>query len=615
MLEPFDTPSSLGEETTSPSALDGASNASNEHIVSTPSVPAESDETDAVFCPPPAPVLVGRIGSPPRLEATSDEFHFWASRGHIVEKTQLVQTQSHFDGLPHPVTFYGVVQEVKRVSRKNDMGQEFDLRDGQAGREREQKPEGITFATVSILRANCTMPDGENRNVLTPPLEESEVLLGGAQTAEWAYGFNEMNRPLAIGRLKNGASDFAGTGKIDLYYLLGQYAGHMNVSGMTGLGAKSTFLMTFLKMILHEAENPDAEPLHVAPIIFNVKGHDLMWIDRPNTHFNPVQHGAKWQALGLPPDPGAFAGTRFFSSQDVPGCHVTRFSWSLRDILSKGLFRFLFEDSGASDLMFGCIQAIVGFLTEADGTTLIQGNDRPQTWAAFRTWLRGECEGVTSQLNGHTTGTKWGVLRRLEDTLIDGGELFPSGQEGLPLTIRAAVEHQVASVEVMAPRVIDISSLSSSLKRFVVAAVVKDVFGNTNTHLSYLLMLDELNRFAPREARDGITKLLEEVALEGRSRGVILLGAQQFASQVSGKIIESAAIRVAGACGAAEMEDRVWRSWNATVRQQATGLRLDEKLVMQPTFRGPMLVQMPHPAWAMRHGEIAVSPVEDTPEI
>ena len=524
-----------------------------------------------------------------------------------------MQTQSSFTGLDQPITFYGVVQEVKRVSRKNDMAQEFDTRDGRADAQTELKPEGITYATVSILRADP--------NVLTPPLEESEVLLGGADTADWAYGFKEMNRPLGIGRLKNGASHYAGAGKIDLFYLLGQFSGHMNVSGMTGLGAKSTFLLTFLKLLLHEAARPDGAPLYAAPIIFNVKGHDLMWIDRPNKFYDPQKkdergtpQGDKWEELGLSPNPGAFAGTQFFSPHEVAGCNVTQYSWTLRDILKKGLFRYLFEDTNASDLMFGCIQAITGFLTDKNGD-LIQDDKRPQSWDAFRLWLRGECEGNNGQLSGHTQGTRWGILRRLEDTLIDGGNLFAPGQEGAPLHIKSVIEARVASSEPLTPFVIDISSLSSSLKRFVVAAVVKEVFANSNPNLSYLLMLDELNRFAPREAHDGITKLLEEVALEGRSRGVILLGAQQFASQVSGKIIESAAIRVAGACGAAEMEDRVWKSWSASTRKQATALKLDEKLVMQPTFRGPMLLEMPHPAWAMRHGEVAAPKMADMPDI
>ena len=78
--------------------------------------------------------------------------------------------------------------------------------------------------------------------------------------------------------------------------------------------------------------------------------------------------------------------------------------------------------------------------------------------------------------------------------------------------------------------------------------------------LRYLLMLDELNRWAPRGARDPITKLIERVAAEMRSQGVVLLGAQQQASQVSEKVIEAAAIRMLGRTGSLELEQTVWKS-------------------------------------------------------
>ena len=352
--------------------------------------------------------LIGRIGTPPQLEATADEYHFWANRELMVENTQLVQTQSRFAGFDEPITFYGVVQEVKRVSRKTSMAQEFDTRDGRAETKPELKPEGITYATVSILRARP--------NVLTPPLEESEVFLGGADCATWAYGFDKMDRPLSIGRLRNGAAHFAGTGKIDLHYLLGQTAGHMNVSGMTGLGAKTTFLLTFLKLLLHEAEKPHKEAIYAAPIIFNVKGDDLMWIDKPHANYeadrkddNGMSEGQKWQELGLSAEPGAFSDAQFFAPRAISGCNVIRYSWTLRALLQKGLFRYLFEDTNASDLMFGCVQAIVGFLTEKDGVTLRAGDGPPANLgrisrlAARR--MRGRFDQFERTFGGHALGS------------------------------------------------------------------------------------------------------------------------------------------------------------------------------------------------------------------
>jgi len=132
--------------------------------------------------------------------------------------------------------------------------------------------------------------------------------------------------------------------------------------------------------------------------------------------------------------------------------------------------------------------------------------------------------------------------------------------------------------------------------------------------LRYVTMLDELNRFAPRGSSDPITRLLERVATEMRSQGVILLGAQQMASQASTKIIEMSAIRVLGRTGSAELQDRVWQSWDQSARRQAAILKIHEKLVMQPTFRQPMLVRVPFPAWAMKHEDIAPLPPDQLPE-
>ena len=54
---------------------------------------------------------------------------------------------------------------------------------------------------------------------------------------------------------------------------------------------------------------------------------------------------------------------------------------------------------------------------------------------------------------------------------------------------------------------------------------------------TYLVTLDELNRFAPHGSKDAITQLIERVAAEMRSQGIILLGAQQNASLVSSRVI------------------------------------------------------------------------------
>src|SRR5689334_12301073 len=53
--------------------------------------------------------LLGRVATPPGLEATADEFGFWVPEGVPVETTQLVRAAASFPSVG-PVQFYGVVE-------------------------------------------------------------------------------------------------------------------------------------------------------------------------------------------------------------------------------------------------------------------------------------------------------------------------------------------------------------------------------------------------------------------------------------------------------------------------------------------------------------------------
>jgi uncharacterized protein len=116
-----------------------------------------------------------------------------------------------------------------------------------------------------------------------------------------------------------------------------------------------------------------------------------------------------------------------------------------------------------------------------------------------------------------------------------------------------------------------------------------------------------------RGARDPITQLIEMVAAEMRSQGIILLGAQQQASKVSEKVIENSAIQALGKTGSLELGTPVWRFLSDSARRKAEGLPLDEKLVIQDNFREPMHLKVPFPVWAMNPHEAVSRVPSDTP--
>jgi hypothetical protein len=556
--------------------------------------------------------IIGRVASPPQLESTSEQFYFWVQRDQVVEKTQIVRADSQINGKVYQ--YYGIIEEVNRRSRKKNIEEEFDFADGEVSYESEIKPEGVTYASVRVLRTNPA--------VLTPPIEYSKVYLGQKSDAEFAYGFSEMSRALAVGQLYNGADNFAGLAQIDLYYLLGENGGHMNVSGMAGVGTKSSFLLAMLKLLGHHATTSNLkEPLFIVPIILNVKGEDLMWIDRFSKKYVAKKHQADWDALNIAPEP--FSDAEFFAPPDpkasgapvIDGCNAKPYSWGLADILNSDLFMYLFADDDFTSNMQALVYDLIAYLTEgADGKIKLK-DDAPQSWQELLDWIRSQAGSKEDQrdVSMHQTGTWRAVYRRLWDILAEGEGIFPRDRRnGEPLVVTRSKSSP--------PIVVDIHSLSASLQRFVVASIMRQVTDtrmgrNSIRGLRYVIMLDELNRFAPKNNSDPITKLLERVASELRSQGVILFGAQQLASDVSPKVIENSSIRVVGRVGFAELQDKVWQSWDKASKQQASVLGPNEKLVMQPGFRQPMYVRVPFPAWAMRREDIASKPLNETPEI
>ena len=118
------------------------------------------------------------------------------------------------------------------------------------------------------------------------------------------------------------------------------------------------------------------------------------------------------------------------------------------------------------------------------------------------------------------------------------------------------------------------------------------------------VVLDELNKYAPREGRSPIKEVLLDIAERGRSLGVVLIGAQQTASEVAPRIVSNCSIRVAGRLDAAESRRDEYGFLTTSARARATLLKPGSMIVSQPEIPVPLLVRFPYPAWATRLSEV-----------
>jgi hypothetical protein len=100
------------------------------------------------------------------------------------------------------------------------------------------------------------------------------------------------------------------------------------------------------------------------------------------------------------------------------------------------------------------------------------------------------------------------------------------------------------------------------------------------------------------------------VAERGRSLGMILIGAQQTASEVERRVVANSAVRVVGRLDAAEAGREQYGFLPAVQRQRATILKPGSMFVLQPRLPVPVLLEFPFPAWATRAAEAAGGPAD-----
>ncbi|HEY6679559.1 MAG TPA: ATP-binding protein, partial [Actinomycetota bacterium] len=104
-----------------------------------------------------------------------------------------------------------------------------------------------------------------------------------------------------------------------------------------------------------------------------------------------------------------------------------------------------------------------------------------------------------------------------------------------------------------------------------------------------------------------IKEVLLDVAERGRSLGMILVGAEQTASEVERRIIANSAFRVVGRLDTAEAARSEYGFLPAVTRSRASILKPGSMILQQPHIPIPLQIRFPFPSWATRADEAAPS--------
>jgi hypothetical protein len=503
------------------------------------------------------------------------------------------------------VQYYGVVDLV----RKRYEGTQFDTDAFRAAA--GTLPVDVSYAA----HVQVTRVDPE---IFVPPHPGDVARVARGEDLLRALCFDRMERKLAIGLTRAGEPVYA-----NLEFLDGTRGAHASISGVSGVATKTSYA-TFLLYSLFHSDALGADAVNSKALIFNVKGEDLLWLDRGNTRLDDAVR-AEYARLGLPA--GAFQSVGLYAPArrrvDVPvpdtGSRqegIQPYFWTLREFARDGLLRFCFaeEEDARQAQIWLVIRSVERALERAakeghvDDPGLEVDGTRLESFDALVDLL--DDQPLEHMVRGPVTGGTLDAFRRRlhiaaqhMSHLVRGG----AGMQGYGIRWD---DHQVT--------VVDIHTLHSTAQMFVVGVLLKRTMEQkeaqgTSRPLVFVV-LDELNKYAPREGWSPIRDVLLDIAERGRSLGVSLFGAQQTASEVERRVVVNAALKIVGRLDPAEAErDEYGFLVNRTTRLRASMLQPGSMIVAQPDIATPLLLRFPFPAWATRQSEAVRSATAPDP--
>ncbi len=447
--------------------------------------------------------------------------------------------------------------------------------------------------------------------IFVPPLPGAAVRRAADKEREQALYFDEMEYRLPIGLDHRGEPLFA-----NVEFLDGTRGAHVNISGISGVATKTTYA-TFLLFSLFTSGVLGSEAVNTKALIFNVKGEDLLFLDHANARLTELDRD-RYRLMGLEPKPfdsvAVYASPRKGDPNAGPDVAtrttgVRTYYWTIAEFVEQELLPFLFADPEDERQQYTMVIHNVAGRLKVDGQAF--GNDgawriEDETITTFPQL----CDLICDRLEDEDTRPQWAGAFTGTGTVHAFIRRLRSAQRPLGHLIRADVklrpDHQVRTSDAKVT-VVDLHNLHDRAKRFVVGVTIRRTFDEKEASGSarplLFLVLDELNKYAPAQGDSPIKEILLDVAERGRSLGIILIGAQQTASEVERRVISNSAIRVAGRLDPAEAQRPEYGFLSATHRQRATIAKPGTMFVSQPQIPVPLVVEFPFPAWASRPSE------------
>lgn len=549
--------------------------------------------------------LIGRVLATEKNPTTIDEFHFWTNSGMKLNAFDIVKVVRE-DG----TDTYGVIESISHITDATSFLTNFISAD--FGNVNTIEP---TFRIgMNYARAKVSFNSGED---YTPVHNNSKVYLADAGEITKALGLDKVNNKLVCGSLKmyEGTEDEVTLPVcLDRKFLLGSEGAHLNISGISGLAAKTSYAMFLMKSIQDTfATLSDEEDDSVAFVLFNVKGRDLMAIDCPNDEIsqNTLDEYEKLELTNTP-----FKQAKYYipfsdSKSSKQNTYLSREDVS--SYISAGKlkkFKYVYsEDKEGIEMMFANVED-PNQTMEAIVSKIIDENDSDfgglSDWDDFLEKVSENSQKGSSGSKGEISVLSWRKFKRIVNKAIKNDGMFANRVQAKQSECRLAdALKQIKKNEV---HVIDIAKLQEDKQAFVFGDVVKTIYnlklGEYDNEgvlppTRIVIFIDELNKYASSDVPKSspILRQILDVTERGRSLGIVLFGAEQFRSAIHKRVTGNCATHAFGRTNSIETSTGEYKSLPETYRNMLIRLSQGEYLIQNPVFRSLLKIKFPKPIY------------------
>jgi hypothetical protein len=536
--------------------------------------------------------VIGKISATEKNPSTTDEFYFWTDKGEILSPFDIVKV-GHFED---SVT-YGIIEEINHVTDapshftsyiSSDFG---DTADNIGNMNRL----GINFVKARVV--------SNTQNIYTPVLNGRQVQICNKADIQNALGLNEkdVKNPIVCGYLEMYKGEEAQKIKVTLNgnFLIGPEGAHLNVSGISGLAAKTSYSMFLLNTIQQKYSDD------VAMVFFNVKGRDLLAIDEPNVDLSEKDKKI-YKDLDLITTP--FKNVKYYypynnenpdkiltaaAPDDVQKQRSARKAFSYKfpceDYIDK-LDLLLANEDDSSGTMESCVDFIINK----------QGN-----FAHVATW-EDLIDKVKECANAKYTGQKneilpssWKKFLRIINKTVDRQGIFHDVMTEDVKDLTMEINNNLKGGDVM---VVDITKLDDNNQSFVFGCVARSIwemkFNTERTDIpkKVVIFVDELNKYASNDTpkNSPILHQLLDITERGRSLGIILFSVEQFRSAIHDRVKGNCATSAYGRTNAIEVSKPDYKFIPQVYKNMMTRLPAGEYIISNPALRSLINVKFPY---------------------